>query len=220
MRLTATLFALTFVCNFGFTQHHAKTVSQQSEEWLETSTNASDAIHFSVEVFSNEVELFWEVNKESAVAGYELQRASNGENFHSIAWFNAIGEAEIGGSYLHLDDAPPLQETIQYRIKVIRKDGRYIYSSTQIIDLHLSRPIIDLSASDDIQPRFIAIDDTKLDTSKQIELLDTSGKTVLRLSPNGGKLSMDLSRLKQGVYFIKMALLDGEDKIERIVKQG
>jgi len=220
MRLTITLFVFILVNTFSFAQGQVKQVSGQSNGWLESNDNASKAIHFSADVLSDAVELFWEVSKEEAVAGYELQRSTNGENFKKIAWFASIGEGTLGGTYLHLDESPFNKDVIQYRIKAVRKDGQHVYSSTQIVDIQLSRPTIDLSASNDVQPAFIALEEEGLDASAPIELLDASGKTVLRLSPNSDFLQMDLSQLKKGVYFIKMVLADGEDKIERIVKQG
>lgn len=220
MRKTITLFLLFLSVTIGFTQNHAKTVSKQSIEWLEKNEHASKAIQFSADVLSDAVELFWEVNKEQAIAGYELQRSTNGEHFKKIAWFASVGEGEVGGTYLYLDETPFQKDVIQYRIKAVRKDGQYLYSATQIIDIQLSRPTIDLSASSDIRPAFIPLADKGLDTSQPIKLIDASGKTILQLSPTHETLRMDLSRLQKGVYFIKMVLADGEDKIERIVKEG
>lgn len=220
MRKTATLFTLILCTTLGFSQNHAKRTSNQSSSWLEEHEKASESIQFRADVLSDEIELFWEVNQEQAIAGYELQRSANGEDFKKIAWFSSIGQGEIGGTYLHLDETPFNKAVIQYRIKAVRKDGQYVYSSTQIVDIQLSRPTIDLSASDDVQPAFIALDEEGLDSSEPIELLDASGNTVLRLSSARENLRMDLSQLQQGVYFLKMVLADGEDKIERIVKEG
>ena len=187
---------------------------------MEKNEHSSKAIYFSADVLSDAVELFWEVDREDAIAGYELQRSTNGEDFKKIVWFDSVGAEEEGGTYLHLDETPFRKDIIQYRIKAICKDGQYAYSSTQIVDIQLSRPVLELSSSEEVQPSFIALDNAGLDTSKQIELLDASGKTLLRLSPSDDHLKMDLSRFKQGVYYIKMVLSDGEDKIERIVKEG
>ncbi|MEM6699962.1 MAG: hypothetical protein AAF599_16285, partial [Bacteroidota bacterium] len=94
---------------------------------------ANKAIQFTVDVLSDAIELFWEVSREQALAGYELQRAINSSNFEKVAWFTAVGEDEIGGTYLHLDENPYYKDVILYRIKAVRKDGQYLYSSTQIV---------------------------------------------------------------------------------------
>jgi len=220
MRLITTLFIFILFSTMSFAQEYAKRINQQANIWLEKNEYASKAIYFSADVLSDAVELFWEVEQEEAIAGYELQRSINGGDFRKIIWFDSAGLEEEGGTYLHLDETPSHKDVIQYRIKAIRKDGQYVYSSTQIVDLQLSRPVLDFSSSDDVRPAFIALDDNGLDVSKQIELLDATGKTLLRLSPSKGQFRMDLSRLEKGVYYIKMVLADGEDKIERIVKQG
>ena len=225
MRLTATLLStfLMLLCAtyLSAQQNYAQAVNYNNSNngFIEKNEgNAMNAIQFSADVLSDAVELFWEVKTEEAVAGYELERSVDGRNFQKIAWLNAIGEEGVSSTYLHLDDANFNSERLQYRIKAVRSDGQYLYSSTQNIDLQLSRPSIMLSAN--VQPNMIALDDEGLDQDQDIELLDTAGKTLLRLDPNTPDLHMDMSELKQGVYYIKMVLADGEDRVARVVKQG
>ncbi|MEM8526636.1 MAG: hypothetical protein AAGG68_18480 [Bacteroidota bacterium] len=141
MRLTATLFILFSTSAFALAQQQAVPVSHQSDVWLEENENANDAIQFSADALPDAIELFWEVRREEAIVGYELQRSTDGKNFQKVAWIASVGEAEIGGSYLHLDETSFRKEIIQYRIKVVRKDGQYLYSSTQIVDLRLSNKL-------------------------------------------------------------------------------
>ncbi|MEM9886877.1 MAG: T9SS type A sorting domain-containing protein [Bacteroidota bacterium] len=224
MRLTATLLSTFLICTWSVSisaqQTHAKSVNhnKSSNHWIENNEDhASNAIQFSADVLSDAVELFWEVQAEDAVAGYELQRSIDGKNFQKIAWLTAIGESGIGSTYLHLDEDSPSSDQLQYRIKAVRNDGQYLYSSIQNIDLQLSRPSIVLS--ENVQPSVIALDDEGLDTDEDIELIDTAGKTLMRINPNTADLRMDMSDLKQGVYYIKMVLADGEDRVARVVKQ-
>ncbi|MEN0050850.1 MAG: hypothetical protein AAF806_27530 [Bacteroidota bacterium] len=133
MRKTATLFTFILCTIIGFSQNHVRPISNPSNEWLEENEKANKAIQFTVDVLSDAIELFWEVSREQALAGYELQRAINSSNFEKVAWFTAVGEDEIGGTYLHLDENPYYKDVILYRIKAVRKDGQYLYSSTQIV---------------------------------------------------------------------------------------
>ncbi|MEM9849957.1 MAG: hypothetical protein AAF847_18850, partial [Bacteroidota bacterium] len=217
MRLTATLLSTFLMCLWSSTSRAQQAYTQSvnynttKNTWIEENEeDATNAIQFSADVLSDAIELFWEVSAEQAVAGYELQRSVDGQNFQKIAWLDAVGTAGTGGTYLHLDETNSSDERLQYRIKAVRSDGQYLYSATQNIDLQLSRPSIVFSKN--VQPSVIALDDEGLDEEQDIELLDTSGKTVRRLSPSTSNLRMDLSDLKQGVYYIKMVLSDGEDR--------
>jgi hypothetical protein len=210
MRQTITFGMLLFMISNGIAQGVLSTWAESKQ------ANDDDEVTFDIRVLADAVELFWEVAIEQDIESYEVQRAINDEPFSKIAWFAASGVDDVGGAYLHLDQDHFQQEALQYRIKVNRADGQIAYSLSQTVDLQLTRPCILLS--ENVEPRFIALDDEGLDVEKDIELLDSAGNTVLRLDCNSEKLEMDTQSLKQGVYYLKMVLADGENRVARIVR--
>ncbi|MEM1325203.1 MAG: hypothetical protein AAGI23_04570 [Bacteroidota bacterium] len=210
MRWTFTFVAVFFMMT--------SLVSQSSTtNWAESKqTSDTEEVALDINVLSDGIELFWEVSLEQQIASYEVQRAVDGRPFEKIAWFAASGEGETGGAYLHLDQDYFEQEALQYRIKINKTDGQVAYSLSQHVDLQLSRPCIRLS--ENVQPRFVALDDEGLDAEKDIELLDSSGNIVMRLDCKSEKLEMNTQSLRQGVYYLKMVLADGENQIAKIVK--
>lgn len=207
-------WTLTFLAFLGISGLMAQEIAQPT--WAEEKSTSTEEIYLSVQVYSDAIELFWEVPSEVDLSGYELQRSVDGSDFLKIAWLKAIGEAGMGGSYLHLDSEQFFQEALQYRLKVVRQNGQFVYSATQNIDLQLTRPII--TFSEEVEPRFIAVDDEGLDSEQDIEVIDNTGKTVLRLSSGADKLEMDTKSLEKGVYYVRMVLADGENRVAKIMK--
>lgn len=209
MRWTITFLAFLWI--------NSLLAQETTQSWVEEKdSQMEEEVYLSIQVYSDAIELFWEVPSEIDLSGYELQRSIDGSDFLKIAWLKAIGDTDFGGSYLHLDSERFFQEALQYRLKVVRQNGQFVYSAAQNIDLQLTRPII--TFSEEVEPRFIAVDDEGLDAEQDIEVIDGTGKTVLRLSSKADKLEMDTKHLKKGVYYIRMVLADGENRVAKIMK--
>jgi hypothetical protein len=186
----------------------------------EGESNPMDLMRFQVGTTEGIVELFWEVPYEKSIIGYEVQRSVNGGFFEKIGWLDVLGDSEIGGAYLFLDRHLYSNETLYYRVKSINSDNQFEYSEVQIVDLLLSRVVIELNPLLATQPSIISIEKEIFDASQNIEVSDANGNLVLLARAQEPITRMDLAKYKDGVYFVKLATLDGEGRVLKIVKQS
>ncbi len=194
--------------------------SNQGNAWLETSENtASDLVRLSATVIEDAIELFWETPNEQSISDYELQRSVNGATFVPIARFRPIGEESMGGAYLHLDESHFVDETVYYRVKSLSGDGRYEYSTVQIVDLQLTRTYIQLASGTNMQPNFISVNNETLDRSKSFKLLNSENQMVKSFKAELHQISVNCASLRSGIYFLSIPLKDGTYQVERFVKQ-
>lgn len=133
-----------------------QTISYRNTGESIKNNNASDLVRLSVDKIEDAVELFWEAPDEQTISSYEIQRSANGELFESIAFFESIGEAGIGGAYLYLDESRFTNDIAYYRIKLLISNGQHEYSSVQIIDLQSIRKHTQLSSFTGIKPSIIS----------------------------------------------------------------
>ncbi|NJK83682.1 MAG: T9SS type A sorting domain-containing protein [Saprospiraceae bacterium] len=184
-----------------------------------TARNSTKALEFHLDLAERAVELYWEMPLEANITGYEIQRAINGNEFKSIAWVGAVGDAQVGGTYLHLDQQLFTNERLSYRLKITYDDGQQDYSDIHILDLQLIRSYVEFSPTTSILPKAIAFNNKDVDTSRAIQLLDTKGKVLQTYKFGVFKTAINLSSYENGVYFVHIPTLNGTQRIERLVKQ-
>ena len=185
----------------------------------EGEANSMDLIRFHVGTTEGVVELFWEATYEDAIVGYEVQRSVNGGFFEKIGWLEVLGKEAIGGAYLFLDRHLYSNETLYYRVKSVKTDNQFEYSEVQIVNLLLSRVVVELSPVIATQPSIISVEKSIFDATQKIELRDGNGAIVLAVNAQEPITRLDLSKYKDGVYFLKLGTLDGEGRVLKIVKQ-
>lgn len=184
-----------------------------------SSHNIVKQFQFHLDLAERCIELYWEMPIEANITGYEIQRAINGNDFKSIAWIGAVGNAQIGGNYLHLDQQPFTNERLNYRLKISYDDGQHFFSETQIIDLQLVRSYIEFFPTSSVLPKIITFNNKDIDITNPIQLLDTKGKVLQSYKIGVFKTEVNLSKYENGIYFINIPTLNGTQRIERLVKQ-
>ncbi len=176
-------------------------------------------LQFHLDLAERVIELYWEMPVETNITGYEIQRSINGSDFKSIAWIGAVGNAQVGGSYLYLDQQPFTNEQLNYRLKVSYEDGQQSLSETQTIDLQLVRSYIEFSPATRVLPKTISFNNKDVDAARSIQLLDTTGKVLQNYKIGIFKTEINLFSYENGVYFVNIPMLNGSQHIERLVKQ-
>jgi len=58
----------------------------------------------------------------------------------------------------------------------------------------------------------------EMDNLKKVDVMDISGKYVASYTANSKKLSMDVSNLRSGIYFLKISNNNGDTRIRKITK--
>jgi len=158
--------------------------------------------------------LFWDVNNEINLAGYEIQRSVQGENFSTIGFVSSKQNAQAENSYSFDDENPALESS--YRLKSIDIDGKFVYSSI----LNLRR--VETSTPLTIYPspfttQFNITYNSEVNSTLAIQLYDLYGHLVIAkdclIYEGQNTLQFDqLDRLKQGIYVVIVTNLESNER--------
>jgi hypothetical protein len=130
----------TFTPNAGFTGSFTTfTYTVSDNGYSSLSTTATVNIYFTVfstlpltlldfsgTMGSNKITLNWNVSSNETGAFFEIQRSSNGSAWQPIAML--FTSEQSGMEQYHYANAAP-QQTVQYRLKLVNKDGTFSYSN-------------------------------------------------------------------------------------------
>jgi Alpha amylase, catalytic domain len=90
-----------------------------------------ELLRFSASLKNENVWLEWETATELNVKGFDLERSADGRTFEKITSQASIAANGGGASYSHLDESPPRNQNIYYRLKTVDLDGSFAYSDIQ-----------------------------------------------------------------------------------------
>ena len=152
----------------------------------------------------------WSVGVELNVSHYVVQRSTNGNNFTSVAEVAAQGL----NSYTFIDNLPKdsKQTTVYYRLKIVDKDGKFVYSEIRNLEFGIRNWSINIYPNP-------AKDVLTIETvgGKQLLIIDNLGKTVYQLKVNSEKLIVNTKQFTKGIYIIKLTMNNGDIKTEKLI---
>ena len=93
---------------------------------------------FSASTTNSSVELKWKTETEVNNYGFEVQRSSKSEEWHTLGFVNGNGNSNSPKNYSYEDKSVNTSGAHSYRLKQIDNDGSYEYSKT--IEVHLGTP--------------------------------------------------------------------------------
>ncbi len=170
--------------------------------------------------------LSWKTASEHNNKGFEVLRSEDGINFRSIGFVRT--EANNGNStqslnYQYRDIKTP-DITFFYQLKQMDMDGRSKLSPVvKITGAAITRLKLDgvfpNPATTQINVRILSPQGEKLN----ITLIDANGRAVgtlvNQLEKGSNTIGLDVRKLSQGMYFIKMETAKGDRIVERFIRQ-
>ncbi|MBL0175616.1 MAG: hypothetical protein IPP94_10190 [Ignavibacteria bacterium] len=165
---------------------------------------------FDAAVLSGMIRLSWEVEKESNLLGYEVQRRFAGESdYANIGFVQAEGAEGNARAYGYDDTRTPRHESagsISYRLKQIDTDGSYEYSPTAEVridgggDVRLAQ-----NHPNPFNPTTSIAYTLPADSRVVLTLVNSLGSTVRVLvdaaqSAGAHSVTLDASSLPSGTY--------------------
>jgi hypothetical protein len=152
----------------------------------------------------NDVLLTWKTTNEINMHSFDVERSTDGRSFTKVGTVAAINSA-IDQTYNYTDAGAGLLNTskLYYRLKIIDKNGSY--SNSLIVLLHLSK-----SNSVTVYPNPVSNITTLSFSNKAllntpVVLVDILGKQVRQFIISNYQEQIDMSRLSNGVYILKLA---------------
>ena len=169
-------------------------------------------ISFTVQKCNNgQVCLNWKTANEQNVSHFEIERSEDGIHFIRIG--NIAAQNQTTANYSFTDQmVNTLASKYYYRVKQIDGDGKWSYTTTQLITM-------DKNALMAVYPNpaknQIAI--TNGQEVKMMRLFSTAGKLIKEQT--AGQPQMNIQELPIGVYLLKILLKSNETLTIKILKQ-
>jgi len=166
-------------------------------------------------------ELEWITASEVNNKGFEIERRDESSgDFVFIGFVNGHGTTSMVNNYIYNDD---ITESAFYRLKQVDFDGRFEYSQIIYIDRsNVNSTFSNGNISINIYPN-PAVNSVSIEVAEgadwelNVKLVDINGKEVnvpvQQKSADGRKLTLDVSAVRKGVYFIES--VNGQNKLSQ-----
>ncbi len=173
-------------------------------------------LHVYANFNDSKAHIVWETATETNSLGFYVERSSNENVFSPIAFVKTKavnGESHIRMLYEY-SDATPLRSRSFYRIKQVDADGRFTFSAVVAV----SR---DDRSNVTIYPNPAAAYATisGLNGDETIEVFNTAGVKVKRLSANFSTTQLSLKGLSNGMYTIRIMSKGRDTSSYQLLKQ-
>ncbi len=165
--------------------------------------------------------LLWETATELNNKEFEIQRSDNGTGFYPIGVLKGAGNSSSNVSYEFIDDRINLP-VYYYRLRQVDYDGQNKLSPVIML---ASQELISASSvypnpfTEQVNISFNA----SFHAPTKITITDISGKTVYRETKadfSGDKLTLNLSHLGNGIYYLSVTTAEQQFFVVKIVKTG
>ncbi|WP_460555424.1 T9SS type A sorting domain-containing protein [Ferruginibacter profundus] len=170
---------------------------------------------FTVQKIDNSAKINWSTEQESNSSYFNVERSADGSNWITIATIGAAGNSGQRIDYGVYDNTP-LTGVNYYRLKMVDKDGRYIYSSIQTA---LFKTKYTVAVAPNPAKDFIHIYIAKTGSQvAAIQLLDAGGKLIYSTKSSQAHLQISTSGIGKGLYFVKVVDADNVTVIKVLVE--
>ena len=157
---------------------------------------------------SNTVLIDWTVLNPSTIKQFIIERSNNGNSFSAFGSVPSINKNSFS-----FTDLSPIN-TAYYRIKMVGIDGSITYSNSLLVEKETNKGI-------SIYPNPINshLSIAGLGGKSNLKITNTEGKKVFEQSTTANNLTISLSGLKAGVYFLSFTDELGSIKVKRFIKE-
>lgn len=163
--------------------------------------------------------LKWSTANEINTDHFEIERSSNTINFETTGSVQAVGSSKLNNDYQYTD-AQPLKAINYYRLKMVDKDGKYVYSSIQSINNIKSFDVT--LYPNPVKNNIILNFSSERIMDLQMQIVNTEGKILLakkiQITQGESKQTINAASFSSGNYFVKLISSEGEIAL-KFVKQ-
>ncbi len=151
-------------------------------------------------------ELNWQTTQEINAASFMVQHSYDSRLFNTIGTVQALGNSDITQAYGYID-ADPTQGVNYYRLKIIDKDGAFVYS--KIISVNNGNENFNATILPNPVHDFISLQLTSNTTQKiQVELVDMNGKSLslneFEIAKGVSTKNINIQNFSKGFYLLKI----------------
>ena len=181
----------------------------------ELNSVATKIVSFKASLQNNlTVLLQWQTVKANDIAGFNVQRSSDGITFFNIGYKAASTSNKTKIDYATID-LQPLNGINYYRLKIAGTDG--VVGFSKIIPVVLNLNSFSFKLSPNPAKNFLQITAINSNEKAVFKLINTAGTTIKELSfsaKNTGSFMIDINWLPCGLYYVRMVTKNGiENKV-------
>lgn len=159
--------------------------------------------------------LKWTTLCEQNVEYYIVERSTDGNNYSEIGRVKAVGNSTVKQSY-GFTDVKPLGGNNIYRIQVLDQDGRISYSAARTLNFGIIKNSITISPNPAHNLAIITLKNNM--KPMKVSLFNSFGQQVGSYNMTNESLTIDVSKLTAGTYFINVKG-EGVDHREKLIVQ-
>ncbi|HWB26902.1 MAG TPA: T9SS type A sorting domain-containing protein, partial [Chitinophagaceae bacterium] len=170
--------------------------------------------------------LLWQTKTEVNNSGFELQRSMNGIDYTTLTFVpsaapNGNSTTELNYTYV---DHKASASTFYYRLKQLDKDGRFMFSRVVILVKQGTLGFLQATVYPNPVANQVNLSVVSSETKPvTVVINDIYGRAMVRkvfnVSQGENKLSIDITSLAKGSYFINMISSDGKaQSSQKIIK--
>jgi Secretion system C-terminal sorting domain len=208
----------------GFTPHTAGySIADLGGCYFPLAVLDENKVKLSGKYGSGHSDLKWDVNNNTNVNYFEIQRSDNGIDFETVGQLSVKNNTQGDESYSYNDPQSGFGKPVYYRIRQVMNNGSRIYSNVLRITFNSK---INLVSKPKPNPFINYIDvSVQLKTASQVtaRLSDQSGRLVYNHNFSGQTGNNDLKLdniggLRTGIYILELTV-DDEIIREKLIKQ-
>jgi hypothetical protein len=172
-------------------------------------------LYFKAKLVNYQTNLEWKVAQELNNDHFDIERSADGNEFSFLKKVNSLGNSSTPRTYSEVDPFP-FNGVTYYRLKQVDIDGKFDYSNIVFVKKGSSityklfpNPVSDIMVLERYGEK---------SHPSVISITDATGKIVQTGSIGGSQQQINVSRLAEGTYFLKVES-QGEKVILPFVKQ-
>lgn len=157
--------------------------------------------------------LSWATTEELNSERFEVERSSEGKNWHRLGTVRASGNSNISRSYTYID-ASPAEGINYYRLKIVDRDGTSAYSPVRSASFALASGIT-ITPNPAVENLRVKVRDAG--NVEKIELISATGQVLYR-SGTDPLADIDVRHLPAGMYILNITRTGGRISTHKVVK--
>ena len=172
--------------------------------------------NFTATFAAGSANLSWTTEQESNSSYFGIERSTNGSNWQEIATVDAKGNSQIASNYTYADQSA-VNGVSYYRLKMVDKDGSYMYSEIRVIHSSLVKTI---SFFPNPTRDYVNVTLGETTGTVKVQLIGQAGQVLQERNTTtaaGSTVSMNVQNYAQGMYIVKVTSTDGTEQSAKLI---
>ncbi len=162
-------------------------------------------INFTAVYEDQTIKLAWQTAQEMNTNYFDIERSIDGINFFKMGMVTAKGNDNSVANYSFPDNAIPYrnpqQQMVNYRLKIVDKDGQFRYSKVVSVNFTSSSSI---AIYPNPAKNILQIEGLNSSAPSTISIVNISGNIVKQVTVENNNYRFDVGRLAAGTYHVRI----------------